>query len=145
VQRTTFYEEGIDHDTLLSRKSLTRSEIEDLLARACGRPRSFVEDWDIIRTDLESRGMGSVAQIKLKTSAISFIRDRNSGRGNAGKLSGFASGWIANNKASVEACDSILEIADLIQAKITDSYGYSADVLKAASIVEAYEAINAAK
>ena len=144
VQRTTFHEEGIDHDTLLSRKSLTRKEIEDLIARACGRPRSFIEDWDIIRTDLENRGMGSVPQIKLKTLAISFIRDRNTGRGNAGRLSAFASDWIANNKAIVERCDSILEIADLVQSAIIASYGYSDNALRAAMIVEAYEAINAA-
>ena len=145
VQRTTFSQEGIDHRELLSRKSLTRQEIEDLLARAYARPRSFVEDWEIIRADLEKHGIGSVAQIRLKTAALAFVRDRNSGRGNAGRISAFVKSWIESNGATVEGCESILQIADHVLATITESYGYSDVELRAAMIVEVCEVINVAK
>jgi hypothetical protein len=144
VQRTTFSQEGIDHADLLSRKSLERKEIEELLASVSARPRGFVEDWEIILSDLESHGIGSVAQIRLKTAAITYMRDRNSDRGNAGKLSASFGDWIKNNSGTVGGCDSILQIADLAKSAITEHYGYSDLELRAAMIVEAYEATNVA-
>jgi len=143
VQRTTFSQQGIDPGELISRKSLTRQEIEGLLARASARPRSFIEDWDIIRTDLQSHGVGSFAQIKFKTAALAFIQQRNSGRANAGTLSTFIRNWIENNTATVQCCGSVLEIADHMLAATTGRYGYSDVELKAAIMVEACEAINA--
>jgi hypothetical protein len=145
VQRTTFSQEGIDYGELLSRKSLTRQEIEDLLARAYARPRSFVEDWEIIRADLERYGIGSVAQIRLKTAALAFVRDRNSGRGNAGRVSAHIESWIESNSATMERCESIMQIADCILATVTERHGYSEVELRAAMIVEACEAINVAR
>jgi hypothetical protein len=143
VQRTTFSEEGIDHDQLLLRKSLTRQEVEGLLTRACARQRSFIEDWDIIRTDLERLGTGSIGQIKLKSAALAFIRDRNSGQGKAGKLSTFIQGEIKSNISVFENCESVMQAADHILGKIGESHGYSKIELKSAMIVEVCEAINA--
>lgn len=144
VQRTTFSQEGIDHSELLSRKSLTRDEVEDLLARACGRSRSIVEDWEIIRADLIQSGQGSVAQIKIKTAAIGYSRDRNSGRAHAGRLSAFATDWMEKNKTEVDNCQTILAIAEKMRAVAPEQFGYRDLELLAALIVEAYEGTNGA-
>jgi Cap4-like dsDNA endonuclease family protein len=143
VQRTTFYQEGIDHSEILLRKSLTRNEIEELLIRARARSRSFVEDWEIIRDDLTGSSIGSITQVRLKTAMLSYRMDRNSGRGNAGRLSSFFNEWMENNKQSAAKCTSILQLADLVRGTMTENYGYSDVELRAAMIVEAYEAINA--
>lgn len=140
VKKTTFSQEGLDHTELLSRKSLTREEFEDLLIRACGRPRSFLEDWDVIRSDLLAAKVGSVAQIKLKTAAVAYSRDRSSGRAEASRLAAHAGDWLSDHKQTIDGCNTVLEIAELMKAAAPENYGYSDIELKAAMIVEAYEA-----
>ncbi len=139
VQRTTFSQEGLDHTELLSRKSLTRDELEDLLARAYGRQRSFLEDWDVIRADLQTANIGSLVQIRLKTAAVAYARDRTSGRPDTARLTKFAGEWLEANTSAIAQCNTILEIAERLQAAAPEKYGYSDLELRAAMIVEAYE------
>jgi hypothetical protein len=144
VQRTTFTAEGGDRAVFLSRKSITRQEINELFARANARRRSLVEDWEIIRADLQSHGVGSIAQIKLKTAVLDYLKNRNYGRRDASTLSALAAAWLSTNMVALASYDGIVEIAEQFVLEASEGGTHPELELRAAMIVEAYEATHAA-
>jgi hypothetical protein len=142
TQKTSFSQIGADRQEAVLRKSLSKDELEELFLNAAGRRRSFVEDWEIIQADFQAAGMTSLQQIRLKTAALSYSRDRTTGRSRALQLSSFVAEWQIGHKDQLAKCATLLEVRDLIGAALPEEYGYSGNELDGALIVEAYEAIN---
>lgn len=140
AHKTSFSEIGIDQSEVLARKSLTKDELEQLLARAAQGRHSFIEDWETIRADLESIGIKSLTQVRIKTAAVAYYRDRSAGRPDASRLAEFVGRWVLDNAPAIAKCDSITKLAAMMEAALPESFGYSNTALQAALIVEAYEA-----
>jgi hypothetical protein len=142
TQKTSFFQEGIDQQDALLRKSLTTGAIDELFLRAAGRRRSFIEDWEIIRSDLDKASMGSIAQVRFKTAALLYHKERNAGRARAVQLSSYVEQWISAHQGELVNCTTLLEIATRIRSTMQDNFGYEDSEILAALIVEAYEATN---
>jgi hypothetical protein len=140
TQKTGFTQQGIDSKELVDRKSVSKAELDDLFARAMSRVRGIVEDWELIRVDLEKSGVQSIAQVKLKTAALAYKRDRSAGRRDAVRLASFIEQWKSAHPEEIDACSTLPQLAMLIQNALPETFGFSALELQAALIVEAYEA-----
>jgi hypothetical protein len=142
TQKTGFSQEGIDSKELVGRKSLSKAELDELFKRAMNRGRGLLEDWHIIQADLEKIGVQSIAQIRLKTAAIAYKRDRSAGRPDAIRLTSFIEQWKSQHEKETDACATLPELAKLIQKAMPGTFGFSERELDAALIVEAYEAVH---
>jgi hypothetical protein len=144
IERSKFSEEGLPFDQLLSRKSLTKTEVDALISRAQERGRSYIEDWPLISADLTTAGVGSKEQIQIRSAAIAYARDRSAGRPSAARLALFAGDWTSNNQNQIANSATVLEIANLMQNAATESFHCSNLELRAAFLVEAHGAANGA-
>ncbi len=141
-QKTGFSQVGADPLDGLKRKSITRRDFEELLDRAAHHRRGFLADWDSILYDLQTQGFGSIKIIKIKTAAISHHQRRLCGHPDAVQLQNDSEVWLSSNANTVATCQSITELASLLQSGVVSDYGYGKDLL-GALIVEAYEAVHA--
>jgi Cap4 dsDNA endonuclease len=142
TQKTGFSREGTESKEILDRKSLSKAELDELFKRAISRGRGVLEDWEIIQSDLEKSGVPSIAQIKLKTAAIAYKRDRNAGRPDALLLTSFVEQWILTHAEQINACATLPELAQVFQKALPETFGFDDRHLRAALLVEAYEAVH---
>lgn len=142
TQKTGFSQDGMSPRELIARKSLSKRELEELFKRAISRGRGFVEDWEIIRAELEKSGVPSIPQIKLKTAALAYKRDRSAGRSDATRLASFVEQWKASHAQEVEASTALLQLAKLMRGALPNSFAFGDLDLDAALLVEAHEAVH---
>ncbi len=136
--RTAYSERAANAEALILRKSITRSDLDELIERATNRRRGILEDWAILQADFNARGVGSRRQILLQTAAIAYLRDRGAGRAKL-KLSEAMRLWAGTHAADLEHCTSVLDVAQLLRDAVASPVDCSELELEAASIVEAYE------
>lgn len=141
VARSKFSEQGLPLEELLARKSLTKAEIDELIAKAKDRGPGFLESWPQLSVELTMAGISSKDQIKIKNNAISYYRDRNGGNGRASKLALFAESWVKQNTATIDSADTVLKVANEMLASSKEAFGYSQLELLAAFLFEAHEVI----
>ncbi|MGD9670792.1 MAG: dsDNA nuclease domain-containing protein [Hyphomicrobiaceae bacterium] len=137
--RTSYSEQGADTKALMLRKSLCRSDFDELIERALRRRRGILEDFALLQADFNARAIGSRRQIQIKTAVIACLRDRGSGRASIWKLSEAMQLWAKDHPAEIEACASILDVAELLRNAIVGTVEFSEFELEAAALVEAYE------
>ncbi|MFM9848578.1 MAG: dsDNA nuclease domain-containing protein [Hyphomicrobiaceae bacterium] len=137
--RTSYSEERADAEALMLRKSLSRSDLDELIERAISRRRGILEDWALLQADFNAGGVGSRRQIQLKTAVIACLRDRGAGRASVIKLSEAMRLWAKDHQAEVEACTAVLDLAQLLRNAAAGTAKCSEIELEAASLVEAYE------
>lgn len=140
--KTAFSEEGLSQTEIITRKSLSKGEFDELLTRAAARRRGVLADWEIIRTDLDKASIGSRRIIQLKTYAVRYLQARQSAQPQATRLKTFLAGWITANRKGVDDCETIGSLAALLGSALPDKFGYGDVELQAALIVEAYEVTN---
>jgi hypothetical protein len=137
--RTSYSEQSANTEALILRKSLTRSDLDELIERAKDRRRGILEDWPLLQADFSTLGTGSRRQIRLKTSVIAYLRDKSAGRASVLKLSETMRLWAEAHPLEIEACATVLGLADLLRNAFPRPVDCSDIELEAASIVEAYE------
>ena len=142
VQRIGYSQEETDQPEVFRRKSLSRSDIDELISRAAATRRTFLADWDIIHTDLAAAGIGTLEIIRCKTHAIAYRLSRETGESNAARLAKHIRVWKEANLAAIDGCATISQLIAVFKASLSDNFGYGARELNGALIVEAYEAIN---
>ena len=137
--RTAYAEQGANAEALIPRKSLTRSDLDELIERAINRRRGILEDWAVLQSDFNARGVGSRRQIQLKTAVIAYVRDRGAGRASVMKLSEAMRIWAGNHPSQTKDCATVIGLAELLRSSVEAPLDCSDLEVEAASIVEAYE------
>lgn len=143
AEKMGFAQQGLPTSELIDRKSLSRSDVEELLRRAANRHKGILAAWDTVERDLALTGKGSADIIRLKTLAARYQQDRNSRQPQAQAMRTTAETWLAANAGFVQTCPTLTGIAAAMQTGISDLAGYSGLYAEAALLVEAHEAIHA--
>ena len=107
-QRTGFHQAGLDLIRGICTQIPRAAEFLEIISiRAVQRRRGFLSDWDIIQIDLDKQGCGTRKMIRLKTSAIKYHQERQSGQPQAVRLKARSNSWWTYEQASITAIQSI--------------------------------------
>lgn len=116
--------------TLLSRKSLARADLESLAQRVANHRRSPLEWWDVVASELSSVGVGAIAQHRLRLGCLAYWNDRRRGSRAAGALSEALSLHIDANPHlvtdSVRPTTEALAATTQLSAPVGATYGLDA-------------------
>lgn len=117
------------------RKTLCRGDIAAMFARAASG-RRFLDYWLAIQQELTIRGMPVREVIGLQTDCIRYITARSAGEPGALGFNTAAKGAILANRAAVDACAHVSDLAALLDQWVADTY----DNRRGGLYVEAFEA-----
>lgn len=143
AEKMGFAQQGLSTSALIERKSLVRSDIEELLRRAVNRHKGILAAWDTVERDLVQAGKGSADVIRLKTLVARHQQDRNSRQPQAQAMRTTAEAWVSANAGFVQTCPTLTGLAAAMRNGISDLCGYSGLHAEAALLVEAHEAVHA--
>lgn len=142
-ERSRLTAKSAEQSELLARKSLTKTELDDLLLAAMNTRLNFSADWPLIQADLAAAHVGSADQLRLRTECLRYRSLRSAGHGDIIAISQIARQWLAEHKVDVDKATTILGLADvLLHAALADQLTQTQILIRAVSIVEAYEAIH---
>lgn len=116
-------------------KTLCRADIAAMFARAASG-RRFHDYWSAIQLELTTRGMPVREVIALQTDCIRYISARSAGEPGALGFNSAAKSAILANRAAVDSCAHVSDLAALLDQWITSSY----DNRRGGLYVEAFEA-----
>jgi Cap4 dsDNA endonuclease len=143
AEKTGFAQVGLSYPELLAKKSLTKTELDDLFERASRRRKSIIAVWDTVERDLVTEGRGSADILRLRTYVVRYQQHRSSRQSQAHALRLKAEAWAEQNSKIVETCSTITGLATAMLNDIDDLCGYGTLPAYAALIVESHEAIHA--
>ena len=120
AEKTGFAQEGIPYVEVLARKSLAKTEFDDLLERAAQRRKSIVAVWDTVERDLVTEGKGSADILRLRTYVVRYQQHRSSRQPQAHALRLKAEAWADQNSKIVKTCSTITGLATAMLHDIKD-------------------------
>jgi hypothetical protein len=120
---------------LYDRKTLCRCDIAAIFTKAASG-RRFLDYWSAIQHELTNRRVPLREIIATETDCIRYTRARAGGEPGALAFKAAAKRAILENKAAVDACAHVSDLAALLDQWVKDPY----DNRRGGSFVEAFEA-----
>ena len=129
-------------EELLSRKSLSRADIEGVLSEALNR-NSILEHWSVVEGELNTAGWSSTDRIRQKTAVMTFVHQLSVGQSSGVSLHETTAVALAALTDPIPSDGSILSMANAIQNNLSLSHDADPDNFRkyAACLVRAFEAL----
>jgi hypothetical protein len=134
-KRSVVTQEFTSLDAFYENKTLCRDEIEAMFLKAISG-RRFHESWPATQQHLIATGMPFLSTLSLYNECIRYISARSTGESGALCFNTSASAAILSNRAAVDGCTSLSEIAALLEQWVSSDY----ENRRGAAYVEAFEA-----
>jgi hypothetical protein len=133
--KTGITEEFVTLSAFYEHKTFCRGDVAAMFAKAASGHR-FHDHWSAVQQELATLGMPSREVIALHNDCIRYISARSAGEPGAIGFTTAARNAILANRAAVDACRRVSDLAALLEQWVTDSY----DNRRGGSYVEAFEA-----